>query len=93
MRKAYRCTILKWPNFEMIYPGEKRSKAVFLAWYDGQQAGYDIPWIDYRAIRAPEFDALARETEGMHPWCLGWRQDGERWGCLDDTGKHPLPIS
>jgi len=88
-RKAYRCRILTWPGFETIWPGESRSKAIARAWYDSRDAGYYVPWVEFRATRAPEFDELARRTEGRVPWCLGWKDtnEGETWGCLAPSGS------
>ena len=91
-RKAYKCTIQGWDGFATIWPGETRGKAIARAWYASQDSGFDVPWTDFRAVRAPEFDALARETKGKTPWCLGWQDGDEVWGCLDSTGRHSLDV-
>ena len=94
-RKAYKCTARGWDGLETIWPGETRNKALYQCWAASRDAGWNVPWIDYRVVRAPEFDDAARKTEGKSPWCIGWRDanEGEAWGCLDSTGKHPLPLS
>jgi hypothetical protein len=80
--KAWRVTIKGWAGFEMIWPGETRGKAKAAALWDAQSSGWNYPFTDFRAIRAPEFDDAAQETVGKYSWCLGWADDGEVWGVL-----------
>jgi len=57
MRKRERewvITITSWPKFTMIVKAQTSGKARYIAWFDGQQAGYDIPFIRYRAKLAPK---------------------------------------
>ena len=91
-RKAYKCTIQGWDGFATIWPGETRGKAIARAWYACRDSGYYVKWTRFRAVRAPEFDELAQMTEGAVPWCLGWADGAEAWGCLDDTGRHSLDV-
>jgi hypothetical protein len=79
MVKAWRITIRGWVGFEMIWPGETRGQAKASCMEDNP---FNTPFTDYRATRAPEFDEQAQETGGKYPWCLGWRDQNEVWGCL-----------
>lgn len=75
--KAYRITITQWKDFELVYPGMTRGKAIAQACIASDLVGFAIKFTDFRARRDPQFDNLAQETKGKYPWCLGWRDDGE----------------
>jgi len=83
-RKAYRITITDWPGFEMIWPARSAGHARGLAYIEGRDSGYDIKFTHFRARRAPTFDKQAQETEGKIPWCIGWKESGQTWGCLEE---------
>ena len=80
--KAYRVTVNGWSDFEMIYPGTTRGKAKSYAYWSSDLAGFSAPFTEFRARRAPEFDELVQEAVGKMPWCFGWKDGGESWGCL-----------
>ena len=67
----------------MIVPAETAGKAKSFAYSKANELGWRLSFTDFRARRAPEFDAQARETEGKFPWCLGWRDGAVAWGCLE----------
>ena len=75
-RKAYRVTIKGWTSFELIKAGNTHGQAKARGYIDARDAGLDIPFVSFRAQRAPEFDAEAAGTEGKFPWTLGWSADG-----------------
>ena len=81
-RKAFEIRIVSWPGLVHIVPAETAAAAKGFSYCAANEAGYDVPFVDFRVRRAPRFDDLARATEGKYPWCLGWRVDGEAWGCL-----------
>jgi len=81
-RKAYLVTLKSWPDLYMVIPAETPGKAKAFSRDNAQEAGYNLPFVDFRVRRAPEFDSLAHKTEGRYPWCLGWKESGESWGCL-----------
>jgi hypothetical protein len=80
--KAWRVTINGWDGFEMIWPGETRGKVKSTAWLDCYTSGWDYSFLDFRAVRAPEYDSDAQEAIDKKPWCLGWKDHGEVWGVL-----------
>jgi hypothetical protein len=73
-------SIKGWDDFEMIWPGETRGKAKANAWIDCYTSGWNYPFTDFRAVRAPEFDSDAQATIGKYAWCLGWYDSGKCWG-------------
>jgi len=84
-RKAYLVTLVGWPDLSLIIPAETPGKAKALGYADAHEAGFNWAFVDFRARRIPEFDDLAKKTEGQYPWCLGWKEGGESWGCLSAT--------
>lgn len=81
-RKAYLVTLPNWSNLCMVVPAETPGKAKAVSHAYARIAGYDLPFIAFRAKRVPKFDSLAHEMEGKYPWCLGWKEGSESWGCL-----------
>jgi hypothetical protein len=55
----YEVTIKGSPHMgRQIFWAYKRSKAVHKAWLAAKDAGYKIPWTDFRAIRISFVEAL-----------------------------------
>lgn len=78
--KAWRVTHTDFPSMELIYAAVSRNQARYLCLKHADDAGYDLEYINAKATRAPEFDEEATEKQ---QGCLGWKEDGMRWGCLD----------
>ena len=77
--KAYNVTIEGWLNFESIIAAPSRGRAKGLNYRDAHDAGWDIKFTRFRAVRVPGFDDLAiKNGEGT----LGWKDGSELWGCL-----------
>ena len=82
MKRAFLVSIKNW-NMVLAEAAETPGKAKSHAWYAAHGAGYDIPFVDFRAKRAPRFDGLAQEQAEKMPWTMGWADGGSRWGCLE----------
>ena len=50
MKRAWLITITTWPRLpELIIYAETSGKARYAAWLDSRDAGWDIPYIEFRA--------------------------------------------
>lgn len=76
--KAFEVSITTWNNMRIIVSADTPGKAKSAQFLAAFEAGYQIPFTNFRARRAPEFDNLANQKTG---W-LGWQDKGEAWGCL-----------
>ncbi len=66
--RAWRVSVKTWPNdVGGVYGARARSIAVSRALSSAQGAGYRLGWNDFKAVRAPEFDALI-DKHGMVSW-------------------------
>lgn len=66
--RAWRVSVKTWAgDHGGIYGARERSIAVSRALHGSQDAGYGLTWNDFRAVRAPEFDALI-DKHGMVSW-------------------------
>ena len=64
---------------ELIYSATSRNQAKYLCLKQANEAGYELKYINIKAVRAPEFDEKAITK---HQSCLGWKEGAMRWGCL-----------
>ena len=80
--RAYIVTIMTWPGIAVVYPGMSPGRAKSAAFHAAWGAGYNVSFTSFRARRSPQFDPLAKAAEGKMPYCLGWRENWDAWGCL-----------
>lgn len=81
MFKAWKVTAKRWPKYQGIWRAETCGKAKSLLLHLINESGYDDPFTEMTAVRAPEFDALARTSPQLN--CLGWRDGIDGHGCLE----------
>lgn len=93
--KAYEITVKGWRGMRQIAAAKTAGQAKAEQYAAAREVDYNIPFIDFRARRAPQFDQLAAAHEGKRgPICLGWEDkvDGERYGCLAESeAAHAYP--
>lgn len=63
--KAFKITIMGWDGFRSIDVAETPGKAKAQLFYAAYEAGLEIPFVDFRAKRAPEFDYLATKPGNL----------------------------
>lgn len=82
--QAYEITITSWSGLRKIVAANSSSHARSGDWREANDAGYKIPYTDFRAKRAKKFDTLAASQTGRGPITIGWEDKNEResWGCL-----------
>jgi hypothetical protein len=66
---------------ELIYSAISRNQAKYLCLKQANEAGYELKYINTKAVRAPEFDEKAIAE---HQKCLGWKDGAMLFGCLAD---------
>lgn len=77
--KAYRITIVDW-DLEIICAAKTPGKAKYHITLVAYDAGWDVPFVRFRAVRAPEFDSLAQKAKQTKS--LGWQDKEFSCGCL-----------
>lgn len=82
--KAWKITITSWSDFVAVVAAETRSKAIASQHHAANDAGYDVPWTDFRARRAPKYDGLAAKAKPGET--LGWRTKEWVWWALTEEG-------
>jgi len=69
-----------------IVAAESHGGAKAQQWRAANDADFVIKFTYFRAKRAPEFDGLVSDPDtAVWPYVLGWKHQGETWGCLDTT--------
>lgn len=76
--QAYKVTLKGW-DLVVICAASTRGKAIAQCNNQAQDAGYKIPWVDFRATRAPQYDSAAQAQPNR---IIGWRQSGLTMGVL-----------
>lgn len=85
---AFEISIMGWRGIRQIVAARNRGHAKAGQYRDAKDAGYDIPYTDFRARRAKQYDELAATCAGKRgPIVLGWedKNDRESWGCLAEA--------
>lgn len=77
--RAYKVTIIDW-DLEIICVAETPGKAKYYMYLVAHDAGWEVHLFDFRAVRAPEFDSLARGAKQTKS--LGWQDKEFSSGCL-----------
>jgi hypothetical protein len=87
MLRAFKITC---PEFSddliIIKASQTASKARYDTFRDCNDAGFNIGIINFKVIRAKEFDSLIK-VETIKNKTLGWKDTGFTFGCLDKMGK------
>lgn len=81
IKKAFQVTTPTFPNMIVIVAAINAIRARYHCYLSANDAGFDIPYIDFRARRKPEFDHLAEKANNLG-WELGWIDGDESWGCM-----------
>ena len=83
---AWEITCKSWDGTRHIVAAPTSGIAKSFQHYEANMAGYKIPFVDFVARRAKQFDSLAKTVTGKA--VLGWedKNDHECWGCLSPTG-------
>lgn len=80
MLKSYRVTIEGWGEMETAVAAATPGQAKAREWRQcNLEAGYDVAFTRFRAVRAPEFDD-AIDPGATSPYSLGWKDHNERQG-------------
>ena len=58
--KAWAVHVIPWGETCGITGAETRAKAIAYSLAGAQDVGYDLKWTDFRAVRAPKYDATVR---------------------------------
>lgn len=81
---AYKVTIEGWLGMETAVAANTPGQAKAHEWRQcNLEAGCDVSFTRFRAVRAPEFDGSV-DQNGRSPYSLGWKDHGERWGIYLD---------
>lgn len=68
----------------MIVAARSHGHAKAGCYQNGKDAGYSIPYTDFRSEREKVFDELAITHAGKRgPISLGWQDKHVRFGCLE----------
>ncbi len=59
--KAWKVTITSWPDIKLLVFAKTSGKARYQVKLNIDDAGWKIPFTNYRCVRANEFDYLATE--------------------------------
>lgn len=71
-RRSWIVRVEGWPEAESVVFTESRSRAVKASWRSANDAGYKTAWTEFKAVRAPQYDALVGAVSPNRPYALDY---------------------
>lgn len=65
MNREYEVTITSWPDLAVVVAAATAQKAKSDCWQDAKDAGWDIPYINFRAKLVRSKKELKKENEEL----------------------------
>ena len=80
--KAFLVTIKSWEEAKIIVAAKTRGQAISKQFSQAREAGFSYSFIDFRAVRSPEYDHLIDDVDAAKPCTLGWTDGRHSFGCM-----------